>query len=60
MKLRWLKTEDTPWRHVDEGTVADVEDGELAKRLIAERICEPVAEKAERAVKPKGRTAVKK
>jgi len=60
MKLHWTKTEDTPWRHVDKGTVAEVDDDELAKRLIAEGIAEPVVEKAERAVKPKGRTATRK
>ncbi len=60
MKLHWIKTEDTPFRHVDEGTVAEVDDDELAKRLIAEGIAEPVVEKAERAVKPKGRTATRK
>ena len=59
MKLHWTKTEDTPWRHVDAGTVADLEDEALAARLIAEGIAELVVEKAERAVKPKGRTATK-
>lgn len=60
MKLQWLETEDTPWRHVDKGTVAEVDDEELAKRLIAEGTAKPVVEKAERAVKPKGRTATRK
>lgn len=60
MKLHWLETEDTPLRHVDKGTVADVDDEGLVKRLIAEGIAVPVEEKAERAVKPKGRTAVRK
>lgn len=59
MKLRWIKTEDTPWRHVDAGTVAEVEE-ELGRRLIAEGIAEPVAERSETAVKPKGRTATRK
>lgn len=60
MKLHWIKTEDTPWRHVDAGTVADVDDAELAKQLVAEGTAEPVVEQAERAVKPKGRTATRK
>ena len=60
MKLRWIETEDTPWRHVDAGTVAEVDDAAFARRLIREGICEPVVEQAERAVKPKGRTATRK
>lgn len=60
MKLHWLATEDTPWRHVDAGTVADLADEELAKRLIADGIAELVIEQAERAVRPKGRRAVRK
>jgi len=59
MLIRWKQTEDTPYRHVDAGTVAETED-ELAKRLVAEGIAEPVAAKAERTVKPKGETAVRK
>ena len=58
MKIRWILTEDTPLRFVEAGTVADTDD-ELAKQLIAEGIAEPVVEKAERAVKPKAKTAVK-
>lgn len=57
MRIHWLKTEDTSWRHVDAGTIADV-DVETAKRLIAEGIAEPV--KAERSVKPAATKAVKK
>ena len=59
MKIRWLQTEDTPWRHVDAGTVAETEE-ELAKKLIAAGIAEPVEAKAERAVKPKAQTATRK
>lgn len=58
MKIRWIKTEDTPLRHVDAGTVAETED-ELAKQLVAEGIAEPVAARAERAVKGGGEKAVK-
>lgn len=46
MRLRWKVTEDTPYRHVDAGTVADVAD-DLAERLIAEGIAVPVKTKAE-------------
>jgi hypothetical protein len=59
MLIRWKVTEDTPYRHVDQGTVAETED-ELAKQLVADGIAEPVAGKAERAVKPKGEAAVRK
>lgn len=59
MKIRWIQTEDTPFRHVAEGTEADTDD-ELAKRLISEGIAVPVVVKAERAVKPKGKTATRK
>jgi hypothetical protein len=58
MLIRWLKTEDTPYRHVDAGTQAET-DEETAKRLIAEGIAVVVPAKAERAVKPKGEKAVK-
>jgi hypothetical protein len=59
MLIRWKETEDTPYRHVDAGTVAETED-DLAKRLIRDGIAEPVAKQAERAVGPKGQTATRK
>ena len=59
MKIRWIKTEDTPHRHVDAGTVADADD-ELAKQLIDEGTAEPVVEKTERAAKPEAKKATKK
>jgi hypothetical protein len=59
MRIRWTQTENTPLRYVEAGTIADTDD-ELAKQLIAAGIAEPVVEKAERAVRPKASTAVKK
>ena len=56
-KLHWIQTENTPYRYVEAGTIAEVDD-DLAARLIAEGIAEPV--KVERAVKAKAETAVKK
>ena len=59
MKLRWIQTENTPYRYVAEGTEAEVTD-ERARELIDAGIAVPVPVKAERAVKPKAQTAVKK
>ena len=59
MKVRYTKAIDTPLAWVPEGTEAELPDEE-AKRLIADGLAVPVAEKAERAVKAaKAEKAVK-
>ena len=50
MRIRCIKTIDTPYRFVAEGTEFDLADDE-AKALIASGDAAPVQVKAERAVK---------
>lgn len=58
MLIRWKQAEDTPLRHVPAGTVAETDDA-LARQLVKDGIAEPVKAEPQKAVRPKGKTAVR-